>query len=315
MPGNTKAIKAKLQTTSNLKKITRAMEMVARSKSKRSVDAALATRAYSVLALELMRNIQKNLGDQDISENGKHPLLEKRNNGRILVVHIASNKGLCGAYNTLLFKSLRRLVGGSVNADLIDVISIGKYAGRHTQKLGLTLKKSIEGLPEIVSFEHIRSISKELIEIFKNENYRTVLISYTKFENVFSLQTTVKKLLPVSIPDIIETIDEINREYEGEIAHDVSEKTEHDTTGYIYEPTSDILLEKLLPHVICAQLMQSVLEANASEQASRMVAMKNATDNATKFEKDLLLMYNRARQAAITTELSEIVAGAEAVSG
>lgn len=312
MPGNTKAIKAKIQTTSNLKKITRAMEMVARSKSKRSVDAALATRAYSVLALELMRNVQKNLGEQDISENGKHPLLEKRTSGRILIVHVASNKGLCGGYNTLLFKSLRRLIAGSISADMIDVIAIGKYATRHASKLNLNLRKSIEGLPEIVGFNNVSPISSDLIEIFKKENYRTVLISYTKFENVFTLVPTVKKLLPVSIPDIVETIDEINREYEGEIAVEVENKEL--TTDYIYEPTVEVLLEKLLPQVICAQLLQSVLEANASEQASRMVAMKNATENATKFEKDLLLIYNRARQAAITTELSEIVAGAEAVS-
>lgn len=312
MPGNTKAIKAKIQTTSNLKKITRAMEMVARSKSKRSVDAALATRAYSVLALELMRNVQKNLGEQDISENGKHPLLEKRTTGRILVVHVASNKGLCGGYNTLLFKSLRRLIAGSISADMIDVIAIGKYATRHAAKLNLNLRKSIEGLPEIVGFNNVSAISTDLIEIFKKENYRTVLVSYTKFENVFTLVPTVKKLLPVSIPDIVETIDEINREYEGEIAVEVENKEL--TTDYIYEPTVEVLLEKLLPQVICAQLLQSVLEANASEQASRMVAMKNATENATKFEKDLLLIYNRARQAAITTELSEIVAGAEAVS-
>lgn len=301
MAGNIKAIKGQISSIASLRKITRAMEMVARSKMKRAIDSAVAARPYTERALELLAE----LSNEEVVD--KHPLLENGEGDRTLVIHIASEKGLCGGYNAQSLRSLEQFAENTEGE--IHIVTIGKYAIRHAEKIeGLLLETFSVG--ENVDTDDAEKIAEFILERFLAGFYRNVFISYTNFETVFVQENLVRQILPVTRESLVALVETAGGEGDGKTLEETSAERFVD---YKFEPSRKEVLESILPHLVSVQIYQALLESQASEQSSRMVAMKSATDNATKLGEDLALRYNRARQAGITGEIIEIAAGAEAV--
>lgn len=304
MSENLKAIKEQIGSVANLKKITRAMEMVARSKMKRAVDSAIATRPYAEHALDLLSDLTGS------PEEHSHFLLTEGEGAKDLVIHIASEKGLCGGYNAQALRSLEGFMRERKSEE-VDFISVGRYAIKHAERIGaFHLQHYTVG--ENIELSEAHQIAQFIIERFEGGAYRSVYISYTNFKTVFSQQNLIQQLLPITKSAVMEMIqkagdeDTVGTEDRPQLATIFGDR-------YRFEPSKELVLETLLPGLVTTNVYQALLEANASEQSSRMVAMKSATDNATKFGEELTLRYNRARQANITREIIEIAAGADAV--
>ena len=286
-----KTIKKRISSVKNIGKITRAMEMVAASKMRKATEQALNTRTYAKLALELLVNIAQ--------ENVEHPLLEKRELNKILIIIIGSNKGLCGSYNSNVFKRLKETLG--IHEDKkIDFITIGKKAEKMVEE---NIIASFIEFPEDITFDDITGLSKLVLDKFNNREYDRVKIIYTDFVSSIKSEVRKRNLLPVSEEILQQMIDDIKKE---------DDKKENMST-YIFEPDKGRLLDEVLPRLVEIQLYQSILESNASEHSSRMLAMKNASDSASEMLEELTLYFNQARQAAITQEISEIASGAVAL--
>lgn len=307
MPLQTKAIKQKIKSVGNIKKITKTMEMVSISKMRRAVDKALTSRIYSKYALELLINLSK-------QKNVSHPLMTTREQVGIsakpikeLIVIIASNKGLCGGYHTNLFKSLSSYLKKDGMDKEIKAVTIGKYSEKICKKLNLPVFASFINFSEYSNIEQTKELSNLISKEFIEGSYNSVKILYTEFLKSTTYKPVLRELFPISSLSIKNLIDisgeEINIKEEENIFID-----------YIFEPNLNIILESILPGLVDAVVYQTLSESFASEHSSRMFAMKNAGDSATTILSGLMLSYNHARQDGITRELSEIVAGAEALN-
>ena len=300
MPLQTKAIKQKIKSVGNIKKITKTMEMVSVSKMRRAVDKVLASRAYSRFALELLVNLSKN---KDVS----HPLMEKGKTNKELLIVVASSKGLCGGYHTNLFKALNIYLKKEESRGIeMKAITIGKYGEKICKKAGIPTFASFINFSEASSMEQIKELSDLVSKEYVEGRYKSTKILYTEFLKSTSYKPVLRELFPISpqsVKNIIETPDE-----------KVSIAEEETFIDYKFEPDLDTILESILPGLVDVVVYQALAEAYASEHSARMFAMKNAGDNATTILDRLMLSYNHARQDGITRELSEIVAGAEALS-
>ncbi len=301
MPAQAKAIKKRVQSVKSIKQITHAMEMVAASKMKRATGQTLATRPYAELALELLVNIAQ--------DQPEHPLLAKQDPKNILVVVIASNKGLCGSYNSNVLKKTKELIKLSQDKNL-SFVTVGKQAEKEAQKLSSQYKHlaSFVNFSDNPDFEEILPLSKLILNSFLSKEYDRVKIVYTDFISSIRQKTAQKSLLPVSESVLQEMIDSLSSQEEGE------KKEKRDITNYLFEPDKAGLLDEILPRLVEIQIYQSILESSASEHCARMMAMKNASENATEMIDELTLYLNQARQAGITQEISEIASGASALS-
>jgi F-type H+-transporting ATPase subunit gamma len=293
-----KAIKQKIKSVGNIKKITKTMEMVSVSKMKKATENVYRGRAYSRYALELLSNLAS---AQDIT----HPLLEnkeeKRNLiGKELILVISSNKGLAGSYNTNISKALssyKNSIGGK-----IDVVAVGKFSEKAARRNSLNIVASFVDFSEKTnSFEFI-AVRDVLVKLFLEENYDRVSILFTELKSSISYRPYLMQLVPV-VPEIYRNL---LLEQEKEIKTDTLKL-------YKFEPDKEKILNEIIPQIIGAGIYHSFLESVSSEHSARMFAMKNAGDNAKSILEDLTLYYNQARQAAITQEISEIVGGAAAV--
>jgi len=315
MPLQTKAIKQKIKSVGSIKKITKTMEMVSVSKMRRAVDKALSSRIYSRYALELLVNLSK---DKNVS----HPLMMKGKSENELIILIASNKGLCGGYHTNLFKSLllytktKELQGKELNA-----VAIGKYAEKICKKLSIPVFASFITFSEYSDIEQTKELSNLVSKEFIEGNYKSVKILYTEFLKSTAYKPVLREIFPISvetIQNILEIVVPVPAEALLERKNLSEEKEEKETvfdfTNYKFEPDLNLILDSILPGLVDVVVYQTLAEAYASEHSARMFAMKNASDNATTILNSLMLSYNHARQDGITKELSEIVAGAEALS-
>lgn len=317
MAVNTKAIKGRIKTVKNTKKITKAMEMVAAAKMRRAVDAAVATREYAVIAKELLDRLAY-LDEPNI------PILESRPVKKVLAILVSSNRGLCGSFNSNLFKkaneilkdteklSVHRTEDGkeiSSNTDIeIDIVGIGKKSALYAKREGYPLTEVYDTIGDKPDFDAILPISGEIIKKFTSKEYDKVVILYTNFVNSLTQVAKVRQLLPISPTDVEKMIEEIGPDGEAQ--------KDQDTTPiqtYYFEPSLDDIIEYVMPRLVETQMYQAVLESAASEHSSRMMAMKNASENAGDLIKDLTLTFNKARQAAITQEIAEIAGGAAAL--
>jgi len=307
MPLQTKAIKQKIKSVGNIKKITKTMEMVSISKMRRAVDKALSSRIYSKYALELLINLSK-------QKNVSHPLMtipEQVGNSnkpiKELIIIIASNKGLCGGYHTNLFKALSLYLKNEAKNKDIKTVTIGKYAEKISKKLNLPAFASFINFSEYSNIEQTKELSNLISKEFIEGAYSSVKILYTEFLKSTTYKPVLRELFPISSMSIKNLIDISNEE--------VNLKEEENIfIDYIFEPDLNVILESILPGLVDAVVYQTLAEAFASEHSSRMFAMKNAGDSATTILSGLMLSYNHARQDGITRELSEIVAGAEALN-
>jgi F-type H+-transporting ATPase subunit gamma len=293
----TKAIKKRIYSVKNIKKITRAMEMVAASKMRKATAQALATRTYAELALELLINIGKEIKE--------HALLEQREMNNILMIIIASNKGLCGSYNGNILKKAKE-ISQIHNDKKIFYITVGKKAERAVIQ-GEHLASFID-FSENPSLEEILPLSRLVLDKFLNKSCDRVKIIYTDFISAIQYEPKKMNLLPVSEKVIQEMID-----YLPKATKTKEEFKKTSLARYLFEPDMSGLLDEVLPRLVEIQIYQSILEANASEHSARMMAMKNASENASEIIDELILYFNQARQAAITQEISEIASGAAAL--
>ena len=289
---STRDIRRRIKSVKNTAQITKAMQMVASAKMRKAQQAALSGRPYAALMNDVLAAAVSGAGDL------KHPLTEKREGTRRAVILISTDKGLCGGLNTNLLRE-----AGRFDKDTTVFICAGRkgaqWAGRMKRELAaeFTYKDSPQ-------FADARAISKFAQQLFLEGKVDRVDAVYTNFINTLSQKPEVRQLLPVG---------EIKALEAGVDGSGVAKALTGPTAEYLFEPGAADLLGNLLPHYLNYQVFQFLQEAKASEHSARMVAMKNATDNAKQLVKDLTLEYNKIRQASITKELLEITSAAMAM--
>ena len=285
---NLKEIRNRIASVSSTMQITSAMKMVSAAKLKKAQDRITAMRPYATKLTELIQNLSANMGG--VGENSYTTVRPEKN---ILVIAITSNRGLCGGFNANINKETLRLSREDFKAKKVDVLGIGKKGGDILSKTQ-TMKSRHDSLFDDLNFEDTALVAVEVMEEFEKGIYDKVLLVYNRFKNAATQLITVEQFLPIVSEEIS------------------SEKTRGD---YLYEPSKSAIVKELLPKSLKIQLFKALLDSLASEHGARMTAMHKATDNATELRDQLKLTYNKARQAAITNEILEIVGGAEALNG
>ena len=286
---NLRDIKRRISSVSNTQKITKAMKLVAAAKFARASQAVNASRPYSkAFGKMIQRLVAASDGQMEA------PLLEVKEEKRILVVTLATDKGLCGGLNSNVLKSARRFLDTKVSQGTsCDLYTWGRKASSWGKKQPEPVIGEKEKLLDKPTYARAQGLCAELIETFHKESYDAVYFSFMEFQSALTQEPKVEKLLPVSVED----------------SADAAEAS----GDFILEPGLAEMLDTLLERRLCSQIFQALLEHSASEHGSRMTAMDSATTNASEVQKKLKLQYNRARQAAITKELIEIISGAEAL--
>jgi F-type H+-transporting ATPase subunit gamma len=287
---NTQDIRRRIRSIRNTAQITKAMQMVAASKMRRAQQQALSGRPYAELMNRVLVSLQRRTNPR------LHPLLAIRPLKRELVLIISTDKGLAGALNTNLFRE-----AANFDSAKTAFVVTGKKARQFVARTKRELLADFE-LKDAPSFVETKAISKFCMEKFLNREVDKVSVLHTHFINTINQRAVVQTLLPISSFDL-------PQKNEGT---DTSQSADP-MIGYIFEPNAETVLDVMLPYYIQYQVFQMILDARASEHSARMVAMKNATDNANEFIKDLTLEYNKMRQASITTELLEIATAQMAV--
>jgi F-type H+-transporting ATPase subunit gamma len=308
-----KAIKNRIKSIKNTKKITKAMELVAASKMKRAVGSALASRLYAEYSWEILSSIGKSV------EKITHPLFTKREieKGRkenVLVLIITSNRGLCGAYNAGVARkivSFIKIENGNLN---VDLVTLGKKGDLAMRRIGRKVLATFSDIPDNVALSDIVPISKLLVEEYISMRYDRVLVVYTDFVSPLVQKPNIKQLIPISKSSLEDLIESLGGEKQMKKETEVLTEMEHEKMDYIFDEDVNSLIPGLAEKLIRMQVYQMVLESNASEQSSRMMAMKNASEASSEMIDDLTLMFNKARQANITREISEISAGMVSIS-
>jgi len=282
-----KEIKGKIGSIKNTQKITSAMEMVAASKMKKAQDRMESSRPYA----QSMRNVIGHLAHGNLEY--RHPYLEEREVKRVGYIVISTDRGLCGGLNSNEFKLVTADVKKWQEQDVeVDFAALGAKACGFFGRFGGNVLAAESGIGDSPSVQDVIGLVRVMLDAYNDSKIDRLFLVYNDFVNTMAQEPTIDQLLPLPKSD------------EEELKH---------RWDYIYEPDPKPILEKLMVRYIESQVYQGVVENTASEQAARMVAMKAATDNAGDLIDDLQLVYNKARQAAITQEISEIVSGAAAV--
>ncbi|MFA7402757.1 MAG: ATP synthase F1 subunit gamma [Pelobacteraceae bacterium] len=284
-----KSIKKRIVSVKNTRQITKAMKMVSAAKLRRAQENVVAARPYAKKLGEVMQSLATNL------EGDLHPLLEKRDAKKLLLIVITSDRGLCGGFNTNLCKAGDRYLKEKMNSyEQVSVLTIGRK-GFEFLKSRYTVYKNFANVLAKPSYQTAAMLAQEVIDGFVAGEYDQVELLYNSFRTVMSQDITFQQLLPVE-PEVATATDETPVEY-------------------IYEPSVGELLAEILPKNIEVQIFKAMLETVAGEHGARMTAMDSASKNANEMIGKLTLQYNRARQAAITTELMEIISGSESIKG
>lgn len=284
-----KEIRTKIASVRNTQKITKAMEMVAASKMRKTQERMAASRPYSESIRKVISHIAKGSIDY------KHPFLTPREVKKVGYLVVSTDRGLCGGLNVNLFKTvLNELKAQEDKGIRARVGLIGNKAVSFFQSVGVEIKSQVTGLGDTPAIEDLVGIINGMINSYREGEIDEVYIVYNRFINTMSQKPTVEQLLPLP------ALENDNLENKG-------------SWDYLYEPNPKVLLDSLLVRYLESQVYQAIVDNLASEQAARMVAMKAATDNAGNLINELQLVYNKARQASITNELNEIVAGAAAI--
>ena len=290
---NLKEIRNRISSVGSTMQITSAMKMVSAAKLKRAQDAIVQMRPYAVKLKEILTNLSATL---DLSENA---FSEDREAGKTLIVGITSNRGLCGGFNNNIVKSIKETISTEFNnSDDVHVLCLGKKirdAYKRSERFYtneyLTAREDVYA---DLTFDNISEVATELMELYKSGTFNRIYVVYNRFVNAATQKVETEQFLPIQAPE---------------------SETENSATGdYIFEPSKEEIIEDLIPKSLKVQLFKAILDSNAAEHGARMTAMHKATDNASELQKELKLSYNKARQAAITNEILEIVGGAEALN-
>ena len=285
---NLKEIRLRITSVGSTMQITSAMKMVSAAKLKRAQDAIIQMRPYANKLTELLKNLSASL---DSSDGGVYT--QEREIKNVLLVTITSNRGLCGGFNAYIMKKAKALINEDYANANVSILSIGKKSSEHFTKNGFNVSSTHDALFGDLTFDNVAKVAEGIMEQFVEGDYDKVVLVYNQFKNAATQIIMTENFLPVQAA-----------ENDSEVVVD-----------YIFEPTKQEIVEQLIPKSLKTQLFKAVLDSHAAEHGARMTAMHKATDNASELKKDLTLTYNKARQAAITNEILEIVGGAEALSG
>ena len=285
---NLKEIRNRIASVSSTMQITSAMKMVSAAKLKKAQDAITAMRPYSDKLTELIQGLS---ASADTDQPNPYTLV--RQEEKILLVAITSNRGLCGAFNTNVIKETLRLSKEEFEGKTVELVTIGKK-GSDVLSKSLPFKSSHDDVFDNLTFDNTAKVAESIMEAFAGSEYDKVALIYNRFKNAATQLITIEPFLPI-----------------------VSQSSEEETSNgdYIFEPSQAEIINELLPKSLKTQLFKAIRDSLASEHGARMTAMHKATDNATELRDQLKLTYNKARQAAITNEILEIVGGAEALKG
>ncbi len=290
---NLKEIRNRITSVSSTMQITSAMKMVSAAKLKRAQDAVTKMKPYSEKLQEILTGLSSSL---DASENVYSAEREVKN---VVLVPVTSNRGLCGGFNNYVIKETLRLAKEEYNGMNVSIISIGKKSTDAFKKSPMFateeyLPTDLDEVWNELTYGNVAPIAEKLMEAYANKNIDKVVLIYNHSKNVATQVVMTSQLLPV-----------VQEEVDGDAAE----------LDYIFEPSKEEIVEELLPKTLKTQMYSILLRSYAGEHGARMTAMHKATDNATELNKALKLEYNKARQAAITNEILEIVGGAEALNG
>lgn len=283
---STRDIRRRIKSVKNTAQITKAMQLVAAAKMKKAQDQANQSRAYTELMNKILVSLKESV------EEGSHPYFSEGTGNKNLVIVITTDKGLCGALNTNLLKKLVQSDFG----DAVDYVTIGRKGSQALSRLRKSLLADFP-IKDPAKFLEVRSVGKFLQEKYLSGDYKKVFVAFNNFVNTVTIVPSIEQLLPINPVTLggRKDYDESGSEVDASSLPD-----------YTFEPSAAEVFSSILPQYVNDTLFQMVLESRASEHSSRMVAMKNATDNAKQMLKDLSLEYNKVRQAAITNELLEI---------
>ena len=299
---NLKEVRNRIASVSSTQQITKAMKMVSAAKLKRATNAIVQLRPYANKLKDLLANLSASL------EDGASPYLQQRQPVRVLVVVVSSNRGLAGAFNTNVIKTANNLIAEKYSEQLrkgnVSIVAIGKKSQEFFQRRKFNVIGNNNDLYLDQNFINASKITESIMQGFINGDYDRVELVYNHFRNAAVQFQVAEQLLPVPMAEAkpAETVKTKDAVIETQV-------------NYILEPSQEEIVEQLIPKNIKIQLYRAVLDSNASEHGARMTAMDKATENAGDLLKALKLSYNQARQAAITTELTEIVSGAAALGG
>ena len=293
MSGALKEVRNRIKSVQSTQQITKAMKMVSAAKLRRAQDAITQMRPYAQKLQEMLSNIVSN-SDGEVSM----ALAAERPVEKVLIIVVTSDRGLCGGYNSNLIKLSKQIIKDKYAAQAakgnVQILPIGKKAYEHFNKNGFSCVNQYWNLFTGLSFERVQTAAKYAMDAFAAKEVDAVELVYSEFKNAATQQYIAEAFLPVQ---------------------KVSNTQSVKKADFIYEPGKEVLIAELMPKILNTQLFKAVLDGNASEHGARMTAMDKASDNANELLKSLKISYNRARQAAITTELSEIVSGAAALQG
>ena len=284
---NLKEIRSRITSVGSTMQITSAMKMVSAAKLKRAQDAITQMRPYANKLTDLLENLSASL---DNSDGGS--FAQKRPLKKVLLVTITSNRGLCGGFNANIIKQAKFLANNEYPNSEIQILSIGKKSSEHFDKAGFNVIAKHDSLFTKLTFHEVAEVAENIMECFLDGKYDKAILVYNQFKNAATQNVVTENFLPI-----------------------ISSSKGSNTSGdYIFEPEKQKIVEQLIPKSLKTQLFKAILDSHASEHGARMTAMHKATDNAGELKKELTLTYNKARQAAITGEILEIVGGAEALN-
>ncbi|MDC3258113.1 ATP synthase F1 subunit gamma [Flavobacteriales bacterium] len=285
---NLKEIRSRITSVGSTMQITSAMKMVSAAKLKRAQDAIVKMRPYANKLTELLESLSASL---DSSDDGVYST--KREISKVLIVPITSNRGLCGGFNAYIIKRVYELINVHYKNKEISILSIGKKSSEHFSKNNFNIIGSHDELFNDLTFENVSSIADDIMKKYCEGSFDKVVLVYNQFKNAATQIIMAENFLPIQ-----------------------SESNDTQVAGdYLFEPTKEEIVEELIPKSLKTQMFKAILDSHAAEHGARMTAMHKATDNASELKKELTLTYNKARQAAITGEILEIVGGAEALNG
>ncbi|MEH3113998.1 ATP synthase F1 subunit gamma [Pedobacter terrae] len=295
---NLKEVRNRIASVQSTQQITKAMKMVSAAKLKRATNAIIALRPYATKLKEILGNLSASL------EGSSSPFIQEREPNKVLIVTVSSNRGLAGAFNMNVIKAANNLIAEKYSEQLkngnVSIISIGKKTQDFYEKRKYNVIGNNNEIFSALTFENVTKITDAIMAGFVKGEFDKVEVVYNRFRNAAVQFITTEQLLPLPKAETV-----------------AETKTEKKTTNvdYILEPSQEEIVEQLIPKSIKIQLYKAVLDSHASEHGARMTSMDKATENAGELLKALKLSYNQARQAAITTELTEIVSGAAALEG
>lgn len=292
---NLRDIKKRIDSVESTRQITRTMEMVATAKIRKAQERIESARPYALAMMEVLGNVAQN------AKGAEHPLLlEHPERRRALVVAITSDRGLCGAFNSNILRLSETFVREQTEAGVeTAIVAVGKKAGAYFRYRGIEPLATFRDISDKPTFADAKAIASHVISAYAESELDYVVVAFNRFKNVAEQSPETHQLLP------------IERRVMDEAAEDV--EAARVTAEYMFEPDAETVLEYLLPTYVETLIYRALMESAASEQGARRTAMKSATDNASEMITTLTRVYNRARQASITTEIAEIVGGAAAL--